>query len=231
MTFRRFGLMFFYLTIFNFSIAQSSRTLSSISSSYNQVFYNFSEYYKTKYNAGFGLLYSENYKKFRFSIGFNFSSKRYLTSEKTESLPSFYKQFSIPVYGFPVSLTYFIFNDSKNHFGLNFGLSMNKTRNYKYVEFNEEFEVVKKYYSESGLGFSTSFGFLYRYFANDNLCVIFSPMVSLTQKSENESSIKTSPLFESPISKPTIFFNIGLEYFFKKSFVSQLLNQNKPPSL
>jgi hypothetical protein len=108
---------------------------------------------------------------------------------------------------------------------------MNKTRNYKYVEFNEEFEVVKKYYSESGLGFSTSFGFLYRYFANDNLCVIFSPMVSLTQKSENESSIKTSPLFESPISKPTIFFNIGLEYFFKKSFVSQLLNQNKPPSL
>lgn len=228
MTFLRFVLIIILLSVLNLSTALSQKALSSISTTYNQVFYNFSEYYKTKYNAGFGLFYSENYKKIRLSVGLSYSSKKYLTSEKIESSPSFYQQYSIPVYSFPISLTYFIYNEPKNQLGLIFGISLNKTRVYKYIEFNDDFKISQKYHSESGLGFSTNLGFLYRYFTNENLCFIVNPMVLFTLKSENETSIKTSPLFQSPISKPTILFNIGVEYFFKKSFVSQFLNQNKP---
>lgn len=222
----RSNLLVFFLFIALLTNAQKNNSYSSISTTYNQIFYKFSDYYISKYNSGFNVIYTENYNKFRFSIGFGFSSKRYQTSEMSLSLPSFYKKYSLPVYNFPISSTYFVFNNPKNQIGINIGLSLNKSIYYYYTEFNNDVEITSRYKSGS-IGVSYCFGLIYRHYIRKNLSLNFNPQFFLTNINENDYYNKTSPLFGTYASKSSFFFNIGLEYFFNKSFARQFLNQNK----
>ena len=210
--------------------AQKKDVNSSVQCSYNQIYYFLSSNYKQSYNAGFNLLYSEKVNKSRFSIGFSYSSKRYVNDKMIQTFPLSNFKYSLPKYSVPISFTYFFLYKSKNQIGFNLGLCFDKSSFYGTTYFNETISYNKKYYFNSNIGISSNFGLAYRFELNKRLFLNINSIFSFTlfDELESEKNDKQSPLFNKSISIPSITFNVGLEYSFKKSYVSLFLNQNKP---
>jgi hypothetical protein len=231
MIFFRCSFVILFICISNSTFTQKNNTYSSITTTYNQLFYNFPTYYKAKFNSGLSILFVENTNKFRFSVGFDYSSKKYFIPELLESNPLYFEQFSIPNFGIPLSISYFFMNKSKNQFGLSIVQMFNKSMNYKFLLYNENFKILEKGSMQSKIILSSGIGFYYRYNIKKNMSFVINPILSFNNNSKTQFLNTNSITFNIPTSKPTIFINIGVEYLFRKSFVSQYLSQNIPPSL
>lgn len=214
--------------------SQEKEINSSVQLSYNQFYHFFNnKKYKNQFSNGLNFIFSENIKNVRISLGFNYSTKNY-KNETLSSTSSFaFKKYRITTFSVPIYSTIFLIKKPKNQFGFDFGITLKKLNSYKVISYyNKDTWVKTSGYIYSNLGLSGIFGLTYRHNLKRNLSLNFSAIASFSFIDEYErNNLDNSNPFYVDDSKSSIFINFGLEYSFKKSYVSLFLNQNKPTSL
>jgi len=228
-------IFFFYIILIcNVFYSQIHNPKTSIQVNYNQFYHYFNDQkYKNLFSSGVNFVYSENINNVRISLGFGYSSKNYKNETLGSTSPFIYIKYRIPTFSIPIYSTIFLIKKPKNQFGFDFGITLKKLNSYKIINYyNKDTWIKTSGDIYSNLGLSAIFGLTYRHNLKSNLSLNFSAITlfSFIDEYKRNNSDNSNPFYVQD-SNPSLLLNIGLEYSFKKSYVSLFLNQNKTTTL